>query len=71
MKANPAGLHTGDVRLVTLRTVEEFEARTCASSNMKNDIIIVDGFYRDPIAVRNYAISELKQNYYKPYGSEA
>ena len=38
---------------------------------MKNDIIIVDDFYRDPIAVRNYAISELKQNHYKPYGSEA
>jgi len=36
---------------------------------MKNDIIVVENFYKDPAAVRNYALSELANNSYLPYGN--
>jgi hypothetical protein len=36
---------------------------------MKKDIIIVENFYKDPYKVRNYALNELKNNYYLPYGN--
>lgn len=37
---------------------------------MQKDIIIIDNFYSDPFKVREYALNELKNNYYLPYGSE-
>lgn len=36
---------------------------------MKKDIIIAENFYEDPYKVRNYALNELKNNHYLPYGS--
>jgi hypothetical protein len=36
---------------------------------MKKDIIIVENFYEDPLKVREYALNELKNNYYAPYGN--
>lgn len=36
---------------------------------MQRDIIIVDNFYQDPFSVREYALEQLKNNYYLPYGS--
>ena len=34
---------------------------------MKNDIIIVDGFYKNPYKVREFAIQDLKNHSYCPY----
>jgi hypothetical protein len=36
---------------------------------MQKDIIIVENFYEDPFKVRDYALNELKNNSYLPYGS--
>lgn len=36
---------------------------------MKKDIIIAENFYANPYKVRNYALNELKNNHYLPYGS--
>jgi hypothetical protein len=36
---------------------------------MKNDVIIVENFYENPDIVRQYALSELKNNNYLPYGN--
>lgn len=36
---------------------------------MKKDIIIVENFYQDPLKVREYALNELKNNSYLPYGT--
>jgi len=35
---------------------------------MQKDIIIIENFYEDPIKVRDYALNELKNNSYLPYG---
>lgn len=35
---------------------------------MQKDIIIVENFYEDPFKVREYALNELKNNSYLPYG---
>lgn len=35
---------------------------------MRKDIIIVENFYEDPSAVKNYALGELENNHYLPYG---
>ena len=36
---------------------------------MKKDVIIAENFYEDPYKVRDYALDELKNNHYLPYGS--
>lgn len=36
---------------------------------MRKDVIIVENFYKDPYTVREYALNELENNHYLPYGS--
>jgi hypothetical protein len=35
---------------------------------MDKNIIIIENFYEDPLKIRDYALNELKNNYYLPYG---
>jgi hypothetical protein len=35
---------------------------------MQKDIIIIENFYSDPFKVRKYALNELENNFYLPYG---
>jgi len=37
---------------------------------MQKDIIVIDNFYSDPFKVREYALNELKNNSYFPYGNQ-
>lgn len=36
---------------------------------MRRDIIIIDNFYEDPYLVREYALKQLRDDFYLPYGS--